>query len=461
MIKKTKKKLTILSVIALICLIMSSAFTGKEGSTLYTFNPALKPGSTSGEPELKDFINCIFNAHYHADSHGVNLHLEKWVHEISDSLNFNTVHMYGFNTGYDGSQRYGTFGDSLTPQQKESMWALMDSIGDAGMKGIYGRINIERLCYAQRLVYEVSQSGGNTTNDGFCYTVIPGTVSQWIASDSGRTVRYCDPGTHSAGYLCRKIYENFHHNDLYNFTQADTGQWYMKPMMRIDTADFDPNSTTPVVAIIAKRFDGSTLDSVIIKVRNFRDANDNYNGNYTDSLNFSGEFPLTDLKIPGDTINGLGRGINSYPGYWQWNDSDFVDFEVYWFGQVKVWFDKMTIDDVIANELYTGDLDPFIEDEVEAFTSHKSNIAFFADEITCASIPCIKYVKDKMIEYDQSAKLMIATTNFHNIRCMRSNDLAHERFLKTIQPYMFSNDETITRQVIKNVFHRTFTTYRL
>jgi len=440
MIKKMKKKLTILFVLALIYFLISSAFTGNEGSVLKPLNTVLKPGSTSGESETKDFINCIFNAHYYPDSNGVNLHLGKWVHEISDSLNFNTVHMYGFNTGYEGSVRYGTFGDSLTDQQKVNMLALMDSIGDAGLKGIYGRPNIERLCYAQRLVYEVSQSGGNTTNDGFCYSVIPDSVSQWIASDSGRTVRHCSSGTHNAGYISESIYENLHHNDLYGFVQADTGQWYMKPMMRIDTADFDPNSTTPVVAIIAKRFDGSTLDSVIVKVRNFKNENDLYFGNYIEEFNFSNEPLGTDLIVLGDTINGLGRGINSYPGYWQWNDSDFVDFEVYWFGQVEVWFDKMTVDDWIANELFAGEFDPFIEEEVDEFTSHSTNIAFFADETTCANIPCIKYVKDKMIEYNQSAKLTIATTNYLNVRSMRNDDLAHKRFLQTIQPYMFSND---------------------
>ena len=445
-----KKKITILSVIALICFIISSAFTGKERRMLYSYNTSLKPVSAIGD---SGFINCIFNAHIDVDYPAMDIGL--WLNEISDSLKFNTVQMYG----EWGSERYGWFSDSLSPTQITNVNKLMDSIHEEDLNGLYGRVKIEKLCYGQRLIYEVSQNTGNTTtNDGFCYSIIPDSVSSWIANDSGRTVRYCDPDTNKAGYICDSIYENFHHNDLYNFNEADMDEWSMKPMMRIDTADFDPQSTTPVVAIIAKSFDGSTLDSIIIRVKNFGYQN-NYNGKYIEKYYLTNITPLF-LTVSGNDTNGLGKGIKNVTyqvPYWNWNDSDFVDFEVYWFGQVKVWFDKMTVDDFWGNKLFNGELDARIEDEVSNFTSHSSNLAFFADEITCANIPCIKYVKDKMIEYDQSAKLTISTTNYLNVRSMRNDTLAHRKFLQTVQPYMLATDIHEIREELPNTLPPPYT----
>ena len=431
-----KKKITILFVMALAYFIISSAFTENEENILRPHVPALKPGGLSGEPESKNFINCIFNSQYKPEEES--LHVEYWLDKISDSLNFNTVQIYG----EWGSLRYGQFQPPLTDQQKINMNSLMNGISSVGLSGLYGRVKIEKLCYGQRLIYEVSASGGNTTNDGFCYSVIPDSVSSLLSNDSGRTVRYCNPNTNKAGYICDSIYENFHHNDLYDF-QTDILEWHMKPMMRIDTVDFSPTSNVPVVAIVAKSFADSTIDSVVIRVRHFKNEIGQYFGQYIEKFTFEEE--QDSLSVSGDIDTGLGHGIRngSYQvPYWNWNDSDYVDFEIYWFGQVKVWFDKMTVDDKYANKLFDplDNYNSLIFDEVDAFTSHSSNLAFFADEITYANIPCIKYVKDKMLQYNSASKLTISTTNYLNVRSMRNDTLAHRKFLQTVQPYMFSTD---------------------
>ena len=372
MINKMKKKITILFVMALAYFIVSLAFTENENSVLYSYNTNMNNIVVTGDP---GFINCIFNANI--DTNFPALDIGLWLNEISDTLMFNTVHMYG---GW-GSKRYGWFGNPLDSQQKANVKNLMDSVSAEGLYGLYGRAKIERSCYFQRLIYEVSSNNGNTTtNDGFCYSVIPDSVSSWLSNDSGRTVRYCNPGTHKAGYICETIYENFHHNDLYDFVQADILEWYMKPMMRIDTADFSPTSNVPVVAIIAKSFADSTLDSVIISVRHFRNEIGQYFGRYIEKFTFEGG--LDSLTVSGGIDTGLGHGIRSDTNnyiydYWEWEDHDSVDFEVYWFGQVKVWFDKMTVDDFYANELFRGDHDDKIEEEVDNSTSHPTNLAFF------------------------------------------------------------------------------------
>jgi hypothetical protein len=69
---------------------------------------------------------------------------------------------------------------------------------------------------------------------------VTGTVMQMLLrykTDSGRTVLHASldvtaehPIPNEPGWLCRDIYENLQHTDLYYFIQsADTGYWYFKP----------------------------------------------------------------------------------------------------------------------------------------------------------------------------------------------------------------------------------------
>ena len=119
-----------------------------------------------------------------------------------------------------------------------------------------------------------------------------------------------------------------------------------------------------------------------------------------------------------------------------------VDFEIYWYGLVDVWFDQLIVDNDMADKLFNGQYDDDVEEEVTEFWKNAGgkNYFFFADEITYANIPCIKYVKDKMLQYNPASKLTISTTNYLNVRSMRNDTLAHRKFLQVVQPYMFATD---------------------
>ncbi|MCI0448273.1 MAG: hypothetical protein L0Y79_00620 [Chlorobi bacterium] len=398
------------------------------------FIDTLKPPSHSPVQSVnKDFRNYIFNLDYYGTgtNSGADWGITRNLDSIKYSLHFNGLQIYGGNQG-------GAFDDPLS-SYAGNVNTLMSNIDTSGLMGFYGRQKIEKLCYGQRIVYEAE--GGN---DGFSYHRRIDTP----ISDSGRTVVHacpnCPPSSpHSAGMFCDSIYENLQHSDIiepgYGLT-ADLGTWFIKPMMRIKRSDFSASDTRPVVAVIVKNFRGSTIDSSVIRVRNFADAITlDYDGSYKD------KFFQTDLNISARLDVGKLNFGRTYTGI----DSCRIDFKIYWFGQVEVWFDKMTVDDGVADNLFNNNektrllYENMVTDEVNEFFSnntHPSLYAFFADEITHSNIECVQRVQELIKQASSSAKLMCATSNYLNQLGYRDNSIGQRIFLQKIQPEHFSND---------------------
>ncbi|MBK8982079.1 MAG: hypothetical protein IPM38_07090 [Ignavibacteria bacterium] len=424
-------KILVLFSLSLAVLFIAAAF--RENSDINTNKDYVRIYLPSGSNPHTDFINAIFNSHYKPDEH--KLHVSPWLNHIKDSLHFSAIQIYG-GAEYDGSDRYGIFGEMLDTTQKNNMLGLMDSVNDRQLKGIYGRINIEKMCYGQRLEYEVSNAGSSTINDGFCYQNV---LNNTYTTDGNRTVLNPVPGTHTAGMLCENVYENLQHTDLYDFVQEDAGAWFVKPVMKIDSSIVDTDLNKEIVKILITNYEGDTVKNVILRARNFRDANDNYDGSYIDKYKF--EFNLDSLQVSGrsDVSSGLGYGIS--PNYWEWEANSKIDFKIEWLGQAEVWFDKMRVDDEIANQLFKGEYDLFINEEVDYFTERPSNYTFFTDEMVYSNIPCVKYVHDKMNATNPSAKLSFASSNFLNIRGLKNdNSEGYKKLLEEVQPDYFSND---------------------
>jgi hypothetical protein len=181
-------------------------------------------------------------------------------------------------------------------------------------------------------------------------------------------------------------------------------------MMKIDSSVVDNNPTARVVAIVTYNFRGNKIDSTIIFARNFRDANDNYPGTYVNEYNFVGEpLPIPDLIVQGSldsnaTISGLnyGYGGNSgVNGFDRYNVKQCkVDFQVYWFGEVDVWFDKMIVDDKWANKLFDGTYDVKIREET-TYESFIELINFLkkSNTIQPSNYLPVNYVLNKMESY--------------------------------------------------------------
>jgi hypothetical protein len=326
----------------------------------------------------------------------------------------------------------------------------MDTVRNSGLRGYYGRSKIEYLCRGQRLEYEAE--GGN---NGFSYQRRTGS----IVTDSGNTVVHaCPPGSPNCNegdatprYLCDSIYENLQHGDLPDMGQEESGDWFIKPRMRIDSNSVDLNPEDSVVRIDVFNYAGDLIKSRTIKARNFaKRMNDSlylYSGRYMEIFDFSDELDPSSLSVSGTYENdsGLNKGMKLHEWY-KWRNDCKVDFKVWWYGKVEVWFDKMIVDDKWGNYLFSSDsvtrstMEFKVAEEVSEFTDNIGDGYFYIDEQVHSNIPCIKRVYEIMKDTNTDAKLHFAATNIFNIRGYKDNSIGHRELLKELQTESFQAD---------------------
>ena len=348
---RTFLKAFVILLIPAVYYFMLNGFKG-ETNTANSMNPV-----PSGN---RDFVHFILNNDYTNSESSI--WVENQLGNYRGALNFNGIHIYDvvgggqYGTQY-GTDRFGYFQQDLEEDQITEINTLTDNISNHDLKLYWERVKISRLCYAQRIVYEVTQDQGNTTtNYGFCYRNHSGDYT----TDSGRTVIHASvQQDNTPRFIAENIYENLQHGDqaTWNIQRADAGTWYMKPMMRIDSTVVDNNPDAEVVRIDVVNFRGQLVKSVILRTQNFMNTDGNYGGQYLDKYSF--KQGIDSLQVSGDTnryvdATGLNNGVCEVD-QWERRDSSRIDFKIHWFGQVDVWFDKMTVDDEIANHLLSSD----------------------------------------------------------------------------------------------------------
>lgn len=341
-------------------------------------------------------------------------------------LNFNASHQYGGDGTYLGYFHQ----DSLNDIQRDTLQNIHWQSDNKGLRCLLERARISWLCLSQRLIYETGSNNDATNkleNYGFAYQYNKENVT---IDDSNRSVLHPRKNIDSAGWLCKNIYENLQHTDLYYFhpDSSDIKPWILKPEMRIDTSIFSPTDNTPVVEIRALNYNGDTISKKIIRVSNFKNINNIYKGNYINM------FTDIDMSILGrrDTLYGLNY---DRPGPGVDIKQCKVDFQVYWFGLVDVWFDKMIVDDTRADKLFDpnpiNNYDKKIKDEVGIF---KDSIIFFVGELESSQAYSTKYVKDKIAEYNIDSKLQFAVSNNLNTYSQRNIDLRSKFIMDIVKP---------------------------
>jgi hypothetical protein len=436
------RKLLQISIIALMPLIYFSVMgniTG-EKETPKQNNTTYKPVQISYSPGFKDkFFNAIFNKGY--EPWNPYWHEGLWVLRKLDRINelkFDGIQTYAYGDSY-----YGTFNSILTGDQITHTKDLLDSVDEAGFYGFHNRHKLSQIALtSQRVIYEAENNSNHEDyNYGFTYV---NNMSGISTPDSGAVVLKASTNSNSAGWLCDSIYQNLQHSDIFYFDYDDDGDWIIKPRMRIKQSDFSQTDITPVVAVVIEKFNGEVLDSVIIRVNNFRDESGNYAGQYKERYTFLG--PRDSLVIKGtqDSL-GLNEGwTNIYNISTRLVDKKCaVDFRVYWFDQVDVWLDKVTVDNIRADNLFKGDYNWEIQEEVQNFVSHGTFTFFFNDEIVASNIPCIKYLEDKAKEYNgnQDVKMSYAITNVFNTWGSRNEvPLSFIMLMDIVKPEVFSWD---------------------
>jgi hypothetical protein len=406
--KKIVKSIASIIILPALYFILISAFTERE-------SVSKKPLETGSLTDTTRFINMIMNL-----SRGYGGDDDKWVLQNVDNykeLGFNSVHTYP-----QDDSLYGIFPVQLNSEQTANIQNLISTVQNGNLKFFYEHVFFSYLCYAQRLIYEVPLSNGNNTaNNGFCYT----NVSAAPSIDSGRTVLYSPQRTnHEPELLCSGIYENLQHSDFFG-RQYDRNEWYLKPMVRAILTSI--HDTVPVFKIDVIRFNGEIDTSIIITAFNFR-FNGSYNGEYID--NFYRSQLQQNLTFSGDTLTGINKGRN-----WKPLDSCSVDFKIYTYGYVDFWFDKLTVDDGYANDLFKNTYDYLFPDLLNVTNGGGSELySLYMDEVTYSQLPCVKYVMDKINAHNSSIKFMVSESNWMNHNTTRRKTLEHKVMLSYLQP---------------------------
>ena len=370
---------------------MLNGFKG-ETNTANSMNPV-----PSGN---KDFVHFILNNDYTNSESSI--WVENQLGNYRGALNFNGIHIYDvvgggqYGTQY-GTDRFGYFDENLSPYQLGEIGSLTQNISNHDLKLYWERVKISRLCYAQRVVYEVTQDqGDSTTNYGFCYRNHTGEYT----IDNGRTVIHASvQQDNTPRFIAENVYENLQHGDqaAWNIQRADAGMWYMKPMMRIpvNTADDDP-----VVRIDVINFRGSLIKQIVLRGMNFK-VGGSYDGNYIEKYKFG--LGIDSLQVSGDTnryvdATGLNNGMYA-PNWWERKDSSRIDFKIHWFGQVDVWFDKMTVDDEMGNGLLSGKYDFHVIDETTPQMFIYTARLVKGKEFSYSNYQCVNYVMNVMYNH--------------------------------------------------------------
>ena len=367
-------------------------------------------------PPWEDSSNAPWNITHHLSSY--------------QELNYNAAHMWISDCDSLGFFR----DDTLRQDQRDRVSRIINDASQKGLTSVFERVNISNLCFSQRIVYEAE--GGNY---GFSYQRRSANLEQ----DSGRTVVHacrneseCPQTDATPRMLCDSIYENLQHSDLYYWYPGTTDTsnfWHIKPVMRIDSNIFSPVDTTPVIAIVTKNFLGNKIDSIIIKVNNF--AQTHYSGNYLE--NYFGVNPQVKGRLEDTLSLNFGRAGAELKNC-------KVDFKVYWFGLVDVWFDKMIVDDERANKLFDpnplNNYDKKIKNEVDLL---HDKMVFFVDELVSSQAYTTKYVIDKMKGYQQDCKIEFALSNNLNMHSHRNNQTRSRMLFDIIRPEIVCLDDHV------------------
>lgn len=413
---------------AIIYILMAAALFSFIGYSLISLSHSFQEGNASNfiHRENKDFKNFIFTSGYNTKY--PKSFFTNYLPQITKDLNFTGVHYYANEDNNNGY--LGEFGVLLNPLQIKRVNSIYDSVRKYNLPILSGRINIENMMYGQRLVYEAEGNNDKTYNYGFSYQTVRGKIE----SDSGSIVvsactsEKCDK---TPRYLAENIYENLQHGDMFDFVQEDAGNWYIKPRMRIPVGN---SPELPVVRINAVNFKGDTINSFVIKVKDF---GNNYKGEYLEKY-------VNDFVISGryDDKSGLNYGINNLKenDSKAWEEKCRVDFKIWWYGLVDVWIDKIIVDDNRSNKLFNGEYNSAIQQEAELFGNRKENYAFYSDEIVYANLDCIKKIQDIVSSVSGKSEIHTATSNYHNTRGLKNDTLGFRAMFLKVKFKSFSID---------------------
>ncbi|HRF66649.1 MAG TPA: T9SS type A sorting domain-containing protein [Ignavibacteria bacterium] len=176
--------------------------------------------------------------------------------------------------------------------------------------------------------------------------------------------------------------------------------YYIKPRMRIDSAEAFSDPPKNVCKVIVKAHNGDIINQTVITTNRFRDASGSvYTGQYLE------EFYLLPISVSGDSLN-RGRGPNDPLGELQ---TCQVDYQIYWYGTVSVYIDYVKVMDEAANRLFNNDplygglLKNRLSDKITRLKNYETAIndtiieGFYMEEIDYSNLACLKYLNETLL----------------------------------------------------------------
>ena len=376
------------------------------------------------------------------------------------SLNINFIQNYG-NHSESGDTNDGGFYDEMSVYQT-NVNNFMNSWGNIFQNNalIMEREKILRGAYGQLSDYQ-AEFVPSTTYPRYGYANRNGTEYTEITSDGDTVTGLCTGLPDNQGnMLVSGLYENEEQINFpesfnipennhkisyyYSDNKTDYYKWFILPRMRISVDDATgPDKKVCRIDIIP--FDGANTISFDLWNYDFRYFGGGYNGDYIDLFYRRGQ-ELQNINILATNLNNGNTactdGKSSHP------ENSLVDYRIYWYGQVKLWLDRVRVMDEWAFYLFHPDLDiqlpnPYnfqgkIQQECQNnLIGGNSNFGYFyIDEYMYNNIPCIAKVNSIIKDFKSNSGL-IAETNSSLI--INYSGLVNKPSPDDIFEYLFSS----------------------
>lgn len=332
-----------------------------------------------------------------------------------NELGFNLWHrytQYAYNPSVGRDAPYLSATDNLMADindYKGDVHADLDKAEGKNMSGLLMRPKIEWLCLGQRSDYQCEPIAKSDTTQWF-YSFRDHNVGTPVA-DSGGTVIYCQVNPNQtgggAGWVVKGLKANKEqcNPDKYNFRADRSGKWYIKPRIRIDPAIVKSTQNPKVCRIKVLWEDGITLlKDVDIFAKDFLvDLNGmGYDGRYLEEYNFTGGRNLEIDSNWGRHSWFSARG--EFPDSILGNNK--TDIQVEWYGQCDMWIDYIRVDNDIANDLFKGVHNDWLQCEAEQIAAYNNTTyRFYLELFEYNNVPCMSYVSKKLDSLVYAASL--------------------------------------------------------
>lgn len=314
-------------------------------------------------------------------------------------LGFNLWHKY---TGYYQDAQYRRTAPrwsetdnltSSTDNNKAELTSQLDNASSHNLQALLMRPKIEYLSFGQRSDYQ-------------CEVIKKADDTQWFYSfrdnergtdipDSGAMVRYCkvNPSIspeENAGWIVKGVKANTEQSNPGDNHGDKKCTWYIKPKIRINPA---ADENTRVCRVVVVNHKGDSIMKTDILAKDFKIKN-KYIGEYREEYNLTGGRTLNVKSNWGNDFNFAARG-----DFDEKLLGNHADVQIYWYGECDMWIDYVRVDDDIANELFKGKHDNWLEEEAKyaaAFNNGAGAYRFYIEIFEYNNIPCMAYVSRKL-----------------------------------------------------------------